>query len=59
MPERGGRDHPGEVRYDRHGDASTPANHGREESRSAVLFVAAPLRIEGGTGSPLNPIAVL
>jgi len=23
------------------------------------LFVAAPLRITGGTGSPLNPIAIL
>ena len=23
------------------------------------LFVAAPLRIAGGTGSPLNPIAIL
>jgi kynurenine formamidase len=27
--------------------------------RSAFLFVAAPLRIVSGTGSPLNPIAVL
>jgi kynurenine formamidase len=27
--------------------------------RWAFLFVAAPLRIVGGTGSPVNPIAVL
>ena len=30
-----------------------------EAARWAFLFVAAPLRIEGGTGSPLNPIAIL
>jgi kynurenine formamidase len=29
------------------------------EERWEFLFVAAPLRIEGGTGSPVNPIAVL
>ena len=27
--------------------------------RWEFLFVAAPLRIAGGTGSPLNPIAIL
>jgi kynurenine formamidase len=27
--------------------------------RWEFLFVAAPLRITGGTGSPLNPIAIL
>jgi kynurenine formamidase len=27
--------------------------------RWEFLFVAAPLRIEGGTGSPLNPLALL
>ncbi len=27
--------------------------------RWEFLFVAAPLRIVGGTGSPLNPIAIL
>ena len=27
--------------------------------RWAFLLVAAPLRIVGGTGSPLNPIAIL
>jgi kynurenine formamidase len=30
-----------------------------EEERWEFLFVGAPLRIGGGTGSPLNPIAVL
>ena len=30
-----------------------------EEERWEFLFVGAPLRIVGGTGSPLNPIAVL
>jgi kynurenine formamidase len=29
-----------------------------EESRWEFMFVAAPLRVRGGTGSPLNPIAV-
>jgi kynurenine formamidase len=29
------------------------------ERRWEFLFVAAPLRIVGGTGSPLNPLAVL
>jgi kynurenine formamidase len=27
--------------------------------RTEFVFVAAPLRIEGGTGSPLNPLAIL
>jgi kynurenine formamidase len=27
--------------------------------RWEFLFVAAPLRIPGGTGSPLNPLAIL
>jgi kynurenine formamidase len=30
-----------------------------ELDRTDFMFVAAPLRVEGGTGSPLNPIAVL
>jgi kynurenine formamidase len=30
-----------------------------EASRWEFLFVGAPLRIAGGTGSPLNPIAIL
>jgi len=29
-----------------------------ERGRWEFLFVAAPLRIPGGTGSPLNPLAV-
>jgi kynurenine formamidase len=35
--------------------ARTCAERGRYE----FLFLAAPLRVPGGTGSPLNPIAVL
>ncbi len=31
----------------------------RAEHRWSFLFTAAPLRIPGGTGSPLNPVAVL
>jgi hypothetical protein len=30
-----------------------------QTGRWEFLFVGAPLRIPGGTGSPLNPIAVL
>ncbi len=30
----------------------------RQRNRYEFLFVAAPLRVEGGTGSPLNPIAI-
>jgi kynurenine formamidase len=30
-----------------------------EAERWEFLFVGAPLRIVGGTGSPLNPIAIL
>jgi kynurenine formamidase len=30
----------------------------KEAGRSEFLFVAAPLRIVGGTGSPLNPVAI-
>jgi kynurenine formamidase len=33
--------------------------HCREARRWEFLFVAAPLRIGGGTGSPVNPLAVL
>ena len=29
------------------------------ESRWEFLFLAAPLRVIGGTGSPLNPVAIL
>jgi kynurenine formamidase len=31
----------------------------REQDRTDFMFIAAPLRVEGGTGSPLNPIAML
>jgi kynurenine formamidase len=31
----------------------------RAEGRTDFMFVAAPLPVEGGTGSPLNPLAVL
>jgi kynurenine formamidase len=34
------------------------AQHCRKTLRWEFLFVAAPLRIEGGTGSPLNPLAI-
>jgi kynurenine formamidase len=34
------------------------ASHCEKVGRWEFLFVAAPLRISGGTGSPLNPIAV-
>jgi kynurenine formamidase len=31
----------------------------REAQRYAFFFTASPLRIPGGTGSPINPVAVL
>jgi hypothetical protein len=34
------------------------ARHCERTGRWAFLFVAAPLRVPGGTGSPVNPIAV-
>jgi kynurenine formamidase len=34
------------------------ARHCEEEGRWEFMFVAAPLRVPGGTGSPLNPLAV-
>jgi hypothetical protein len=34
------------------------ARHCERSARWAFLFVAAPLRIPGGTGSPVNPIAI-
>ncbi len=30
----------------------------RKQNRKTFLFIAAPLRLKGGTGSPMNPIAV-
>jgi kynurenine formamidase len=35
------------------------ASHCAAVGRWRFLFVAAPLRVPGGTGSPVNPIAVL
>jgi kynurenine formamidase len=30
----------------------------RQHQRSSFVLVAAPLKVEGATGSPLNPIAI-
>jgi kynurenine formamidase len=40
-------------------DLEELAGHCERTRRWEFLFVAAPLRIPGGTGSPLNPIAIL
>ena len=34
------------------------AYEARQRNRWTFLFVGAPLRVPGGTGSPLNPIAI-
>ena len=39
-------------------DLETLAKESAARSRSTFLFVAAPLRIRGGTGSPVNPLAI-
>jgi len=39
-------------------DLEAVANAAAERHRSTFLFVGAPLRVPGGTGSPLNPLAV-
>lgn len=39
-------------------DLDAVAAAARERNRWEFLFVGAPLRVEGGTGSPLNPLAV-
>jgi len=39
-------------------DYEAAAEHARRLNRYEFLFVAAPLRIEKGTGSPLNPLAI-
>ena len=39
-------------------DLEAVAEAAAERSRSTFLFVGAPLRVPGGTGSPLNPLAV-
>jgi kynurenine formamidase len=30
----------------------------REQKRATFLYAGAPLRVRGGTGSPLNPLAI-
>ena len=39
-------------------DFERVADQARRLNRYAFLFMAAPLRIDKGTGSPLNPLAV-
>ena len=39
-------------------DLEAVADAAAERGRSTFLFVGAPLRVPGGTGSPLNPLAV-
>ena len=41
-----------------HLDLSAVAAAACERNRWEFLFVAAPLRVPGGTGSPVNPLAV-
>jgi kynurenine formamidase len=39
-------------------DLEAVAEAAAERNRSTFLFVGSPLRVPGGTGSPLNPLAV-
>jgi kynurenine formamidase len=39
-------------------DLETLAQACKEESRWSFLLTIAPLRVEGGTGSPVNPVAL-
>jgi len=39
-------------------DLEAVATAAAERNRSTFLFVGAPLRVPGGTGSPLNPLAI-
>ena len=39
-------------------DVERAVEEARRLNRYEFLFVAAPLRVEKGTGSPLNPLAV-
>jgi kynurenine formamidase len=39
-------------------DFERAAEEARRLNRYEFLFMAAPLRIEKGTGSPLNPLAI-
>ena len=39
-------------------DLDALAEAARERNRWEFLFMGSPLRVEGGTGSPMNPIAL-
>ncbi len=39
-------------------DLEAVAAAAKERNRWEFLFVGAPLRVHGGTGSPLNPLAI-
>jgi len=39
-------------------DLEAVAKAADERHRSTFLFVGSPLRVPGGTGSPLNPLAI-
>ena len=39
-------------------DLDAAADYARQQKRWTFMFVGAPLRIPGGTGSPLNPLAI-
>ena len=39
-------------------DLEAVADAARDRERWEFLFVGAPLRVRGGTGSPLNPLAI-
>jgi kynurenine formamidase len=39
-------------------DLEAVAELASKRNRSTFLFVASPLRVPGGTGSPLNPLAI-
>jgi len=39
-------------------DLEAVAEAAAERGRATFLFIGAPLRVPGGTGSPLNPLAV-
>lgn len=39
-------------------DLDALATAAKERNRWEFLFVGAPLRVPGGTGSPLNPLAI-
>ena len=39
-------------------DLDAVAREARQRDRWTFLFVGLPLRVRGGTGSPLNPLAI-